>query len=174
MITIVSGTNRKNSVTKQIAEHYQKTLQSKGIETDLIDLVDLPADFSNTALYENQGKNEGFNELQSRMNIAQKYIFVVPEYNGSFPGILKTFLDGLTFPDTLKGKKCGMIGLSAGMQGSVIAMSHLTDIFNYLGMTVHANKPKLIKVDSLMKDGKLIDPSSIKRIDEQANVLINF
>ena len=80
MITIVSGTNRKNSVSKIIAEHYQKVLQSKGVETDLINLVDLPSDFTSTALYENQGKNENFNELQKQVSNSNKFLFVVPEY----------------------------------------------------------------------------------------------
>jgi chromate reductase, NAD(P)H dehydrogenase (quinone) len=145
MITIVSGTNRRNSVTKKIALHYETLLQSKNIETNMIDLVDLPSDFIETALYENEGKNESFNSFREQMIDGQKFLFVVPEYNGSFPGILKTFLDGLKFPGTLKGKKCAMIGVSSGMQGGVIAMSHLTDIFNYLGMNVLALKPKLVE-----------------------------
>lgn len=174
MITIVSGTNRKNSVTKKIALHYQTVLQSKDIETDFIDLVDLPSDFTASALYEDQGKSDEFNVLQSQVSKAQKFVFVVPEYNGSFPGVLKAFLDGLKFPDSLKGKKCGMVGVSSGMQGSVMGMSHLTDIFNYLGMTVHANKPKLIRVETLLENDELTDASSIRRIEEHANAVIEF
>jgi chromate reductase, NAD(P)H dehydrogenase (quinone) len=174
MITIVSGTNRRNSVTKKIALHYETLLQSKNIETNMIDLVDLPSDFIETALYENEGKNETFNSFRDQMVDGQKFLFVVPEYNGSFPGILKTFLDGLKFPGTLKGKKCAMIGISSGMQGGVIAMSHLTDIFNYLGMNVLALKPKLTRVDSLMENDRLVDASSIRRINDQADALISF
>lgn len=174
MITIVSGTNRKNSVTKKIALHYQSVLKEKNIDTNMIDLEDLPTDFIDSALYENQGKNEEFNLIQDQMSKGQKFLFVVPEYNGSFPGIFKAFLDGLKFPGTLKGKKCAMLGVSSGMQGGVMAMSHLTDIFNYLGMNVLALKPKLTRVDSLMEDGVLTDTSSIRRINEQANELIEF
>lgn len=174
MITIVSGTNRKNSVTKKIALYYQTLLQSKNIETQMIDLVDLPSDFIESALYENEGKNEAFNVIREQMDDGKKFVFVVPEYNGSFPGILKTFIDGLKFPGTLKGKKCAIIGLSSGMQGGVMAMSHLTDIFNYLGMSVLALKPKLTRVDSLLVNGELTDASSIRRINEQADALIGF
>ncbi len=174
MITIVSGTNRKNSVTKRIALHYQSVLTSKNIETDLVDLADLPHDFTESALYNNQGKNSQFNTFQEQMGKGEKFLFVIPEYNGSFPGVLKAFLDGLKFPNTLKGKKCAMIGVSSGVQGGVMAMSHLTDIFNYLGMSVFASKPKLMNIESLMLDGELIDPNSIQRINEQAEALISF
>ena len=147
MITIISGTNRKNSISKQVALQYQEILTDHGVDSTIIDLEKLPADFISSALYENQGTNIDFNPIREHMKEAQKFVFIVPEYNGSFPGILKTFLDALEFPGTLKGKKCAMVGLSSGVQGGVMAMSHLTDIFNYLGMHVLALKPKLIRIN---------------------------
>ncbi|WP_462248282.1 NADPH-dependent FMN reductase [Ekhidna sp.] len=174
MITIISGTNRKNSVSKQVALEYQKILADFDTESTIIDLEDLPGDFIATALYENQGTNEKFNPLREHMKKAQKYVFIVPEYNGSFPGVLKTFLDALEFPDTLKGKKCALVGLSAGIQGGVMALSHLTDIFNFLGMHVHALKPKLMRIDGMMNDGKITEESYIQLLKEQAQAFIDF
>ncbi|WP_436517173.1 NADPH-dependent FMN reductase [Ekhidna sp. To15] len=174
MITIISSTNRKNSISKQVALQYQTILKELAIESTIIDLEHLPADFIASALYENQGTNVDFNPIRDHMKDAQKYVFIVPEYNGSFPGILKTFLDALEFPGTLKGKRCAMVGISSGVQGGVMAMSHLTDIFNYLGMHVLANKPKLMRVNGLMEDGKITDESSIRRLKEQAEALIDF
>lgn len=174
MITIISSTNRKNSVSKQVALQYQEILKDLAIESTIIDLERLPADFISSALYENQGTNPDFNPIRDHMKKAKKYVFVVPEYNGSFPGILKTFLDALEFPDTLKGKRCAMVGISSGVQGGVMAMSHLTDIFNYLGMHVLANKPKLMRVNGLIEDGKITDESSLRRLREQAEAFIEF
>ena len=174
MITIISGTNRKDSVTKQLALQYQKILKNHGEDPKIIDLEELPKDFIYSALYEKQGTNPEFNPIRELMKESQKYVFIVPEYNGSFPGILKTFLDALEFPDTLRGKKCAMIGLSAGMQGGVMAMSHLTDIFNYLGMHVLALKPKLTHISSKMKDGEVLDKSDLEFIEVQAKSIIEF
>jgi len=174
MITIISSTNRKNSISKQVALQYQEILESMGVPSTLIDLEHLPADFITSALYENQGTNVDFNPILNQMKEAQKFVFIVPEYNGSFPGILKTFLDALDFPDTLKGKKCALVGLSSGIQGGVMAMSHLTDIFNYLGMHVLANKPKLMQINAKMENGKITDESYLRRLKEQANALVAF
>lgn len=174
MITIISSTNRKNSLSKQVALQYQQILKEINTESTIIDLEHLPADFISSALYENQGTNVDFNPIRDHMKTAQKFVFIVPEYNGSFPGILKTFLDALEFPGTLKGKKCAMVGLSAGIQGGVMAMSHLTDIFNYLGMHVLANKPKLMRINGMMEDGKVTDESSLRRLKEQAEALVEF
>ncbi|WP_172796050.1 NADPH-dependent FMN reductase, partial [Roseivirga echinicomitans] len=86
MITIVVGTNRKNSVSRQVANYYRSILIDKGVDTDIVDLVDLPHDFTGTALYENNGSNENFNVMRNKVHAANKLLFIVPEYNGSFPG----------------------------------------------------------------------------------------
>lgn len=174
MITIISGTNRKNSVSKQVALQYQEILKEEGMDSTMVDLEQLPKDFIFSALYENQGTNLDFNPIRDHMKEAQKYVFIVPEYNGSFPGILKTFLDALEFPGTLKGKKCAIVGLSAGVQGGVMAMSHLTDIFNYLGMHVLAAKPKLMQINGKMEGAKVTDASYLRYLKEQAKAIIEF
>lgn len=101
-------------------------------------------------------------------------MFIVPEYNGSFPGILKSFIDGMTYPNTFRGKKCAMVGLSSGIGGGGIALSHLTDIFHYLGMHVLANKPKLAKIEENMSNNLLTNKFYIDLLKTQAAMLIDF
>ena len=67
MITLVSGTNRKNSVTRQVVEIYQKMLTEKGADSQIIDLVELPDDFISSALYQNSGKNASFNPIRENI-----------------------------------------------------------------------------------------------------------
>lgn len=174
MITIVCGTNRKNSITQKVAVFYDDILRKKGEETTIINLEDLPSDFIETALYENVGKNNVFNAFQNQIDNCEKFVFITPEYNGSFPGVLKAFIDGMRFPGTFEGKKCALVGLSAGSQGGALAMSHLTDIFNYLGMNVLASKPRLPLLDSKMDGTKIIDKEYIQLLEEQAEQLIGF
>ena len=174
MITIVVGTNRKNSVSRQVANYYKNILDAKGQESQIIDLVDLPGDFVGTALYENNGKNETFNAIREQVQSADKLVFVVPEYNGSFPGILKTFIDGLKYPEGVRDKKAALIGVSSGVQGGVFAMSHLTDIFNYLGMSVLAIKPKLAGIEKNFSEGKITNDLYNKLLNDQADRLISF
>ncbi len=174
MITLVSGTNRKNSSTKKITIFYEELLKAKDQETALIDLEHLPDDFIKSALYENSGSNALVNSMQDQIDQCDKFIFITPEYNGSFPGVLKAFIDGLRYPGTFKGKKCALVGVSSGVQGAVLAMSHLTDIFNYLEMNVLAQKPKLAFIDDKMNGGQLVDPLYIQLLEEQAEALIGF
>lgn len=174
MITIVIGTNRKNSVSKQIAKHYEDILHDLGATTHVIDLMDLPEDFIVSALYEKSGSNDNFNPIRDHMTTAQKFVFIAPEYNGSFPGVLKAFIDGLKFPGGFKNKKCALVGISSGIQGGSLALSHLTDIFNYCGMHVLADKVKLFRIEGRMEDGQLTDKLSLDLLRAQAASIISF
>jgi chromate reductase len=173
-LLIISGTNRSEALSPMVAEAYVEQANKQGLEAEIIDLRDLPKDFTATALYGNAGKNESFNALREKMKQAQKFVFIVPEYNGSFPGVLKAFIDGLDFPDTFTGKKAALIGVSAGMLGSSHAMSHFTDILNYCGTHVLARKPRLTRISAAIEDGKLTNESYLDQIQKQTKELIKF
>jgi len=173
-IVIISGTNRKASMSYQIALFYQQTLKSLNVDSEIIDLQKLPEDFAFSALYEYSGKNKLFNPYREIMASAKKMVFVVPEYNGSFPGVLKAFIDGLEFPNTFRDKKCALIGVSSGVQGAGLALSHLTDIFNYCGMNVLAQKPKLARIDDHFEEGEIINELYLELLKEQAEKFITF
>jgi len=174
MITIVVGTNRRNSLSKTIALYYQDILSRHQAESQILDLSGLPPDFTATALYENFGKNELFNEYRTRMEQSEKFVFIIPEYNGSFPGVLKAFIDGMKYPDGLSGKKAAMVGLSSGIQGGALALSHLNDIFSYLGLNVLALRVKLAQIKTYMKEGKIDNLLYNELLDIQARQIIQF
>jgi chromate reductase len=171
MITIVVGTNRKNSVSRKVADYYQGLLKD---ESQIVDLADVPGDFIGTALYENNGKNEDFNAMREKVQSSDKLVFVVPEYNGSFPGVLKAFIDGLKYPEGVRNKKAALIGVSSGVQGGVFAMSHLTDIFNYLGMHVLALKPKLAAIEKNFNGLEVTNDLYNQLLRQQADMLLDF
>lgn len=155
MIEIICGTNRQHSVSRKIALQYQAILKVKDQSSSIMDLSELPEDFIVSALYENAGKNPAFNVFRDQIEKAEKFVFIVPEYNGSFPGVLKAFIDGMKYPGSFYGKKCALVGLSSGSQRGSIALSHLTDIFNYVGMNVLAQKPKLSSIEKKMTNDKV-------------------
>jgi len=174
MITIIVGTNRKDSVSQYVAIQYAAILKEKGEESVIFNLQDLPHDFIKSALYENVGKNAAFNKVRTLMNESKKFVFVIPEYNGSFPGVLKAFIDGLDRSKALTDKKCALIGISSGDQGAGIALSHFNDILNYCGTNVLAYRIRIPKIDDVMTDNKITDIVLLTKIDKQASKLIVF
>jgi chromate reductase, NAD(P)H dehydrogenase (quinone) len=174
MICVIACTNRPNSNSLKIAEYYINRLQAENAECMLIDLNKMPETYLFSALYDNQGKDSTFNEIKKHISAADKFVFVVPEYNGSFPGVLKAFIDGLDYPASFKNKKAALIGISSGVMGGSLALSHLTDILNYLGLHVMASKPRITRVENTFTDGEIKDTLVQSLVAQQIKDLITF
>ena len=174
MITIISGTNRKNAVSLDVAKQYAEILSKKGAENIILNLMDLPPDFIFSSLYENAGENERFNAVRDIMDKSEKFVFIIPEYNGSFPGVLKAFIDGLDRTTALTHKKCALVGISAGDQGAGPALSHFTDILHYCGTHVLAYRLRIPRIGDIMTDHKITDPGYLAKMEKQAGMLIGF
>jgi chromate reductase, NAD(P)H dehydrogenase (quinone) len=175
LITLLIGTNRPDSRAGKLARLYATILSELGGEFQLLDLIALPLDFTTSALYHNAGQHAGFNALAGLLTTSDKVVIFVPEYNGSFPGVLKAFIDGLPYPGGLRGKKAALVGLSDGGQGAGPALSHLTDVLMYLGTTV---LPQRVRLPFIGKDltagGTLNSPLSNQLLREQAAALLAF
>ena len=87
---------------------------------------------------------------------------------------MKTFIDGLRQPNSFRGKKGALVGISSGAQGGGLALSHLTDILNYMGMHILAIKPKLSNIESNMTGNTLSNPIYLKKISKQIEEFIKF
>ena len=130
MITIISGTNRKGSHTEKFAKHIYKLLQSKTKESvNYFSLVKMPEDVLHDLMYEGKKQSKALRHIQEEIMIpAKKFLIISPEYNGSFPGVLKVFLDACSiheYQKTFKGKKAGLIGVASGRAGNLRGMDHL-------------------------------------------------
>ena len=173
MITILAGTNRPKSRARRVANFYAAQLAELGAESQILDLAELPADFVATALYANAGTHSAFNRLAEMLNASAKLVIITPEYNGSFPGVLKAFIDGLPYPGGIQGKRAALVGLSSGGQGGLLAMSHLTDILMYLGTTVLPQRVRLPFIDKdLTAEDELRQDLSRQLLREQAVALL--
>lgn len=174
MLTLVSATNRPNSRSRQILEIYRYKAIERGQPCEIIDLADVPSQVTDLGLYVKGDKPEAFSAMTTAFVKGRKFVFFVPEYNGSFPGILKLVIDALPFPQAFKGKKVALIGTGSGVQGAVLAMAHLTDIFHYLDAEVLAFKPKLNHIHLHLKEGKLDNPLFESMLDEHLERVIGW
>ncbi|MGZ4035115.1 MAG: NADPH-dependent FMN reductase [Bacteroidia bacterium] len=173
MITIISATNRPNSNTLKIAKNYSQLMGKQGVESKVLSLESLPSDFINTDMYGKRSKI--FQQLLDEFIIpVQKFVIVVPEYNGSYAGILKTFLDSIS-PDLNRGKKVVLVGVSAGRAGNVRGLDHLTSVLHYLGMHVHPNKLPISNVLPFFdENGILKDENTIKVLEKQIAEMLKW
>jgi NAD(P)H-dependent FMN reductase len=167
MLTILISTNRPDSTTSKFAQWYSQLLAQKNIVHQIVSLEELPHDFIFSALYDHQNKNEQFNSIKAKINASTHFIFIIPEYNGSYPGVLKAFVDGMDFPQSFKNKKAALTGISSGPMGGALALSHFTDVLNYVGVHVMPIKPRVARIEKIFIDRQLNDTFLSQLIDEQ-------
>ncbi|MFD0794780.1 NADPH-dependent FMN reductase [Mucilaginibacter litoreus] len=173
MVTIIASTNRPGSSTLKLASYYQKQLAEKGLETTLFPLTDLPANLIQTDLY---GKrSEEFKPVQELITNTDKFLFIIPEYNGSFPGVLKVFVDACSFPESFYDKKAALVGLSSGKYGNIRGVDHFTGVCHYLNLHVMPLKLHIASIRSEMDaDGNLIKEDTLRYTNEQMDKFIRF
>jgi len=173
MITIISGTNRPHSNTLKLAKYYQKSLLERGQQTKLFSLEDLPDNLIKTDLY---GKrSQEFQPIQDMVTNTEKFLFIIPEYNGSFPGVLKTFIDACDFPQSFYNKKACLVGLSSGKYGNIRGIDHFAGICSYLHLNVMPLRLHLSSIRLEMNDSHdLFKEDTLKFTAEQMDKFIEF
>ncbi|RNL51116.1 NADPH-dependent FMN reductase [Pedobacter jejuensis] len=173
MITIIAGTNRPNSNTLKVAKYYQQQLNLKGIESNLLNLEHLPVDVLNSDMF---GKRtEAFQKIQDLISATDKFIFIMPEYNGSFPGVLKVLIDACNFPESFYDKKAALVGISSGKYGNIRGVDHFTGVCHYIHLNVLPLRLHIPNIKTeLDAEGNLIQEDTIKFTNEQIDKFIRF
>ena len=147
-IVVVSCTNRPDSYTFRVSSAYIKLLQSLDREVKLLDFRYLPIDEFFKGEYGKPTLKMG-EIVEEFVRSQSQFIFVSPEYNGSFPGILKLFIDTV-HPREWADKHACLVGVSKGRAGNLRGMDHLTGVLNYLKMHVYHNKLPISVVDKMI------------------------
>ena len=166
MYTIISGTNRINSHSEKVAKLYQTILKEKGIDAAIFSLIDIDV----------LNRSEKFEEVEKELMIpSEKFIFIIPEYNGTFPGVLKAMIDITDVKKVWWGKKALLTGVSTGRAGNLRGMDQLTGSLNHMKVIVHHNKLPLSTIDKMMDaDGNITKPDALQSIEQQLSEFIKF
>jgi chromate reductase, NAD(P)H dehydrogenase (quinone) len=166
MITIVSGTNRMGSNTLKVAKEYQRLLDEKGVKAGLFSLEAVNV----------MTRDADFAAIENNIIIpTSAFIFIVPEYNGSFPGVLKLLFDNSRSHEIWFNKQALITGNATGRAGNLRGMDHLADILNYMKITVHPNKLPISQVNKLMdSEGRFTDAIALNAINNQLDEFLNW
>ncbi len=180
MITVFSGTNRENNRTKIVANKIYDLLKANSNEEVLFfSLEDLPTDFAHQAMYSPEGQSKALAAIQDKYLIpASKIYFVVPEYNGGIPGILKLFIDACSIREYAAsfhgGKKAALVGIAAGRSGGLRGLESMTGFLNYLTINVLPNKLPVSTIEQLLTNNQLTDEGTLKALEQQVQEFIAF
>ncbi len=166
-ILIISGTNRPGSNALRVAHVLEGFYRAAGAPCELLSLRDLPPEMFDPAAYAQ--KPPGVVELQRRVLDARGLHVVTPEYNGSFPGVLKNFIDMLKFPESFEHQPVAFTGEAAGQWGGLRPVEQLAQIFSYRNAHLYPERVFIPGINKLMSaDGTLTDAAINDRLAKQA------
>ena len=176
-ITAIAGSLRRDSYNRQLATEAGRILGDEA-NFELLDYGDVP--FMNQDI--EYPAPDAVRRVRGIVRSSDGIWFFSPEYNHSFPGVLKNLIDWLSRPisssepQVLKGKPAALSGITPGMSGTGIAQDHLVTLISFLNMKV-MNQPRLVIPNAAQQtdqNGHLALTSGAQFLEEQARAFLLF
>ena len=171
-IAVVCGTNRAGALSRTLAAEVAECYRRLGHEVDTLDMAELPVEALDPTAY--QQKPPAVQALVDRFLASDGAVFVIPEYNGGFPGVLKLFVDMLPFPQGFDARPCALIGLAAGQFKALRAVEHFQQIAGYRNAFLFPRRLFIGDSPNVLIDGKLADDELSQRLRDQASEFASF
>lgn len=171
-IHILSSTDRPGSNALKVATYANEYMQEKA-NVKLFSLKDFPyADVVGGKYGEDIESVEKFNDA---FLDADGFLFVVPEYNGGFPGVLKLFIDYLPFPEAMYKMPVSFIGEAAGSFGALRPVEHLQQILSYRKALIYSERMFIKGVNENFDAEKGLKSDMLQELlEDQLNGFITF
>ena len=180
MITVFSTTNRPDNKTVPFAKAYFELLEKNTTQTiNFLDFRDLSSGLLHSLMYDQTSQSEQLRDMQDNYLIPSgKLVFFIPEYNGSFPGILKLFVDAASirrYKENFGGKKAALIGISEGRSGNIRGLEHFSSILNFMGTTIFPDMLPISQIGKLLSgDKQEIESDTLHLLEKHAKAFLDF
>lgn len=171
-IVIIAGTNRAGSRSSVVAGCISKIYEELQAQPELMDLSKLPSEIFRPDAYEQ--KPESLRPWTEAVLQSDGLVVVVPEYNGSFPGALKYFIDLLPFPESFEHRPVCFVGIASGGWGALRAVEHLQGVFGYRYAHIYPRRVFLPQIGLSLDEGGNLRGDLLNRLKEQAVGFLEF
>ena len=173
-VLVFAGSTRSGSFNRKLAREVAAIARDKGAEVTHLELGDYELPMYNADL-EAKGTPADVMKLKQVFYEHPAWVICTPEYNASYPALLKNTLDWLSSPvksDPVwsddfrfsRGKVVGVLSASPGALGGMRSQSHLVPLLFNLHCWV---APKTFAVSragtAFDEHGRLIDDASRQR-----------
>lgn len=176
-IAAIVGSLRKNSYNLQLALAAKEIVGDRAI-FELVEYADVP--FMNQDI--EYPAPEAVRRVREQIKAADGVWIFTPEYNHSYPGVLKNLIDWLSRPvskevrQVLSQKRIAISGASPGMGGTVTAQDLLVMLLSMLNARV-MNFPRLAIPNIAQQaddQGRLSLTTSLPYLQKQADAFLKF
>src|SRR4030095_2224835 len=165
-IPVILGTARQGRESERAERFvFDQTKKRAGVQTEFIDVRTLPMKL------DDGGGQMQHPKFSATIDRCDGLIIVTPEYNHSFPGLLKHALD-MCLKEYIH-KAVGICGVSAGPMGGSRVIESLLPVMRELGLVTIFEDVNFGKIGGLFDErGNLLDENFVRRVDSFLNELI--
>jgi NAD(P)H-dependent FMN reductase len=142
-ILVLAGSARQDSVHRKVARQVVEALREAGAEATLADLRDFPMPIYDGDLEAGEGLPPAARTLKELARSHDGFAIASPEYNGSFPALLKNALDWISRPEpgerpleVFRGKVAAILSASPGPGGGRRGLRHLRELLEMMNVRV--------------------------------------
>lgn len=176
-IVAIVGSLRKESYNRQLALTAKEVLGDRAA-FEILEYADIP--FMNQDI--EYPAPEAVRRVRAAVREADGLWIFTPEYNHSYPGVLKNLIDWLSRPiskeerQVLAKKPIAVSGITPGMAGTSTAQDLLVMLLSMLNANV-MNLPRLAIPNAAQQtdeSGRLKLVSSLPYLERQANAFLKF
>jgi NAD(P)H-dependent FMN reductase len=164
-IPIILGSIREGRQSPRVAKFIEQKLRATGrVDPQILDLKEFDLPMMEERLHLLADPPEQVVRFGRAIAAADAVVVVSPEYNGSYPGVLKNAIEYLA--KEYKRKPFGIVTTSSGNFGGISAQGALRLLALAVGAYPLAVGFPVSRVgESIAEDGTAIDPAYDKRVE---------
>ena len=174
-LLVFAGSTRQLSFNRRLAKVVAQMARASGAEVNHIELADFDVPMYNADL-EARGTPADVMKLKQITFEHPAWIICTPEYNASYPALVKNTLDWISSPvksdpvwkddfRSTRGKVVGMLSASPGALGGLRSQSHLAPLLLNLHCWVAPKNFALGRAaDAFDEQGALVNEATRKNV----------
>ena len=178
-ILVLAGSARLDSVNRKLARQTVLALRDAGLEATLGDLRDFPMPIYDGDLETGQGIPPSAKALKELARQHDGFAIASPEYNGSFPALLKNALDWISRPEpgdrpleVIRGKVAAILSASPGPGGGRRGLHQLRELLEMMSVSVIPQELTIARSSAAFDaEGRLVRADDLAGLRELAAAL---
>ena len=178
-LLFIIGSQRKNSFNRQLADEIIAMIGARA-ECSILDYTNVPMLNQD----DEYPAPEAVARLRATVAAADAIWMITPEYNASYPGLLKNVLDWLSrpvvrndyaTPTVVRGKKATISG-AAGKSAAVHVRKKLAELLGFMGAELFRDEGTGVALggESFGSDKLIMSDDARKAIQEQVDGFLAF
>jgi NAD(P)H-dependent FMN reductase len=178
-ILVFAGSTRRDSFNRKLAREAAEALKSIGANVTYAELRDYPMPLYDGDMESEQGLPAAAKAFKDLVRAQDGLLIASPEYNGSFPALLKNTIDWISRPEpgekplaALSGKTAAIISASPGGGGGRRGLRHLRELLEMIGVNVIPDQLSVARAfEAFDADGHLVRPEDREALLRVAEAL---